>query len=149
MVAADNNVKILDLETEIDGAVLGDACYKVTWDAKRERVRITSPDVQGLHAWWEPDDPNQVTQVAHQYRIPRDSAPSVSSVVNQGRGGREVTITERWTQDQFDLWTDDQLTITGPNPTPGSLTSCCTTSAGPRPSGAPQTWRPSTTPRRS
>ena len=124
--AADSNLEVLDLETEIDCAVLGDACYKVTWDAKRDRLRITSPDVQGLHAWWEPDDPNQVIQVAHQYRVPAgwgDSLPPRGGEGERGgpgRGGspRDVTITERWTQDQFDLWIDDRLTTSAPNPYP-------------------------------
>src|SRR4030042_673457 len=31
-VYAENQLEQLDLETEIDAAVLGDACYKVTWD---------------------------------------------------------------------------------------------------------------------
>src|SRR3972149_3998081 len=42
-VYADNQLEQLDLETEIDGAVLGDACYKVTWDAAAKSVRVTAP----------------------------------------------------------------------------------------------------------
>ena len=46
----ENYLEQLDLETEIDGAVLGDACYKVIWDAAEKRVRVTAPDIQGINA---------------------------------------------------------------------------------------------------
>lgn len=47
----DNELTRLDLETEVDTAVLGDGAFKVTWDEREERVVVTSPDVQGLFAW--------------------------------------------------------------------------------------------------
>ena len=49
-VYQDNNLQELDYETEIDAAILGDGCYKVTWDAQDKRIRVTSPDVNGLYA---------------------------------------------------------------------------------------------------
>src|SRR3990172_4836065 len=55
-VYEDNNLEQLDLETEVDCAIMGDACYKVTWDAQAKQVRVTTPDVQGIHAWWLGDD---------------------------------------------------------------------------------------------
>jgi hypothetical protein len=67
-VAAANRLEQLDLETELDCAVLGDACYKVTWDPDEARVRVTAPDVQGLYAWWAGDDPSRVWRVASRYR---------------------------------------------------------------------------------
>ena len=38
-VYEENNLQQLDWETEIDAAVLGDACYKVTWDADKKHIR--------------------------------------------------------------------------------------------------------------
>src|SRR3989304_6426658 len=38
-----NNLQQLDWETEIDAAILGDACYKVIWDTGEKRVRVTAP----------------------------------------------------------------------------------------------------------
>ena len=38
-VYEDNNLEQLDLETEIDCAILGDACYKVIWDQEMRQVR--------------------------------------------------------------------------------------------------------------
>ncbi len=95
-IEEDQQLHTLDLETEIDCAVLGDACYKVTWDPRGGRVRITSPDTQGLYAWWDPDDLNTITQVATQYQE-TDTA------------GRRVTCTERWTPEQYEIWQDDVL----------------------------------------
>ena len=45
-----NHLEQLDYDTELDAAILGDGCYKVTWDPEERRVRVTSPDVQGLYA---------------------------------------------------------------------------------------------------
>ncbi len=55
-VYRDNDLEQLDLETEIDCAILGDAAFKVIWDDTEKRVRITAPDVQGIYAWWLGDD---------------------------------------------------------------------------------------------
>ena len=45
-VYEENHLEELDFDTELDATVLGDGCYKVTWDAQEERVRVTAPDVQ-------------------------------------------------------------------------------------------------------
>ena len=37
-------------------AILGDACYKVIWDAETKQVRISAPDIQGIYTWWVGDD---------------------------------------------------------------------------------------------
>src|SRR3990172_12529045 len=52
-VAEDNSLEQLDFETEIDCAILGDACYKVIWDQEAKRGSITAPDIQGIYTWWE------------------------------------------------------------------------------------------------
>jgi hypothetical protein len=90
----------LDYETELDCAVLGDGCYKVTWDASAGTVRVTAPDVQGVFAWREPDDPLRLTAVASRYRV----------------DALEVTVTEYWTADLFDTWQDNELVAREPNP---------------------------------
>ena len=40
-----NNLEQLDQETEMDCAVLGDACYKVIWDQETRQVRVAAPDI--------------------------------------------------------------------------------------------------------
>ena len=63
-VYEENNLEQLDLETEIDCAILGDACYKVIWDMAEKKVRVTAPDIQGIYAWWLGDDTSRVWRVA-------------------------------------------------------------------------------------
>ena len=67
-----NNLQQLDYETEIDTAILGDGCYKVTWDSQERRIRVTSPDVSGTYAWWLGDDTSRVWRVASRYTLTRD-----------------------------------------------------------------------------
>lgn len=42
-----NNLEQLDFDTELDTAILGDGCYKVTWDARENRVRVVSAGCPG------------------------------------------------------------------------------------------------------
>ena len=51
-VYEDNNLGQLDFETEIDCAILGDACFKVIWDQDTKSVSVTAPDIQGIYTWW-------------------------------------------------------------------------------------------------
>ncbi len=60
----ENNLEQLDFETEIDCAILGDACYKVIWDSQASQVKITTPDIQGIYAWWVGDDTSRVWRIA-------------------------------------------------------------------------------------
>ncbi len=84
-VYEENNLEQLDYETEMDCAILGDACYKVTWENEfeaassrlkagggekgRGRVRVTAPDIQGIYAWWRGDDVSRVWKVASKYQL--------------------------------------------------------------------------------
>ena len=65
-----NNLAALDMETEADCAILGDGCYKVTWDGTQRRVRVTAPDMRSIYAWWVPDDPSTVYRVIARYQLP-------------------------------------------------------------------------------
>ena len=113
-VEAANVLAQLDFETELDCAVLGDAAYKVTWDAAEGEVRISAPDVQGIFAWRQPDDPSRITAVASRYCAvlpgqPQGQQPQV--FVNE-----DNTTTEFWTPELFERWEGDQLVEHMPNP---------------------------------
>ena len=69
-----NNLEQLDLETEIDCAILGDACYKVIWDNENKQGRVTAPDIQGIYAWWHGDDTSRLWRVASKYILSSDEA---------------------------------------------------------------------------
>lgn len=118
----DNALDLLDFETEIDAAVLGDAAYKVTWDAAAGRVRVTAPDVQGLFAWWRGDDPGRLWRVATRYQLTPDELAAVVdgvSVPDGGAGGsgeRLLTVVEGWTDETFELWVEERQVLHGLNP---------------------------------
>ena len=108
-----NNLQQLDYETEIDTAILGDGCYKVIWDAQERRIRITAPDVSGIFAWWLGDDMARVWRVASRYTLTQDEIP-----ILYGRAieKKQATITEVWTAKDFELYLDNDLMESKPNP---------------------------------
>ena len=112
-VYEDNNLEQLDLETEIDCAVLGDAGYKVIWDAEAKRVRITAPDVQGIYAWWWGDDTSRVWKVASKYSLTAEESELLYQVKPKNK---TATIVELWTDGEFELYLDDTLIEKKPNP---------------------------------
>ena len=117
---SDNDVQQLDFDTELDAAVLGDAAYKVTWDAEEERVRVSAPDVQGIFAWWVGDDVNRVWRVASRYKL---SADEVELLYGSGTRAPasaskrpESTIVEVWTAESFEIWIDNAMQESRANP---------------------------------
>ncbi len=112
-VYEENNLEQLDLETEIDCAILGDACYKVIWDAQAKRVRITAPDTQGIHAWWLGDDTSRLWRVASKYSLTREEAEMLYQVKPKAK---TATIIELWTDGEFELYLDNALVERKPNP---------------------------------
>ncbi|MDO8568467.1 MAG: phage portal protein [Dehalococcoidales bacterium] len=112
-VYVDNNLEQLDLETEIDCAVLGDAAYKVTWDEDEKRVRITAPDIQGVYAWWLGDDTSRLWRVASKYSLSADEAAFLYQAKPKNK---TVTVVELWTDKDFELYLDNALVEKKPNP---------------------------------
>jgi hypothetical protein len=108
-----NNLQELDYETEVDTAILGDGCYKVTWDAREKRIRVTSPDVTGLFAWWLGDDMSKVWRVASRYTL---TAEELEQLYQRQTDRKTVTITELWTERQFSLYLDNEAVEDKPNP---------------------------------
>ena len=112
-VYEDNNLEQLDLDTEIDCAILGDACYKVIWDATEKKVRVTAPDVQGIYAWWLGDDTTQVWRVASKYTLSAEETELLYQVKPKSKA---ATIVELWTARDFELYLDNALMEKKPNP---------------------------------
>jgi len=112
-VYEDNNLEQLDLETEVDCAVLGDACYKVIWDNEAKRVRVTAPDVQGIYAWWLGDDSSLVWRVASRYSLSAEGAELLYGVKPKGK---MASIVELWTDSTFELYLDNTVIERKPNP---------------------------------
>ena len=112
-VYEENNLEQLDLDTEIDCAILGDACYKVIWDAQAKRVRVTAPDVQGIYAWWLGDDTSKVWRVASKYVLTREEAEMLYQVKPRAK---TASVIELWTDSEFELYLDNNLVEKKPNP---------------------------------
>jgi len=116
-----NNLEQLDFDTEMDAAILGDGCFKVTWDARENRVRVSAPDVQGIFVWWLGDDVTRIWRVASRYQL---SAEEVRFLYNIGATRRLApatsrplsTVVEVWTDKKFELWIDDTLFERKANP---------------------------------
>ncbi len=112
-VYEDNNLEQLDLETEIDCAIMGDACYKVIWDTTEKKVRVTAPDVQGIYAWWLGDDTSQIWRVTSKYSL---SAEETELLYQVKPKGKTATVVELWTAQDFELYLDNVLVEKKPNP---------------------------------
>ncbi len=112
-VYEENNLEQLDLDTEMDCAILGDACYKVIWDAQAKRVRVTAPDVQGIYAWWLGDDTSRVWRVASKYILTPEEAEVLYPVKPKAK---TATVIELWTDSEFELYLDGVLVEKKPNP---------------------------------
>jgi len=108
-----NNLQELDYETEVDTAILGDGCYKVTWDTAEKRIRVTSPDVTGLFAWWLGDDLSKVWRVASRYNL---TAEELEQLYQKQTDKKTVNITELWTETRFSLYLDSEVIEDKPNP---------------------------------
>jgi len=116
-----NNLEQLDFDTELDTAILGDGCYKVTWDSRERRVRVSAPDVQGVFVWWLGDDVTRVWRVASRYQLSADEVKFLYDVGPNRRisptGGKpQSTVIELWTDRKFELWIDDTLFERKANP---------------------------------
>ena len=112
-VYENNNLQQLDYETEVDTAILGDGCYKVIWDTDEKRIRITAPDISGIYAWWLGDDTARVWRVASRYTLTQDE---VQLLYSRAIEKKTATITELWTAKNFDLFLDNDLMESKPNP---------------------------------
>jgi len=110
-----NNLQELDYETEIDAAILGDACYKVTWDVAEKRIRVTAPDMNGIYAWWLGDDLSKVWRVASRYQL---TAEEIDMLYQHKLplGKKAAVITEVWTDKTFELYVDNDPLESKPNP---------------------------------
>ncbi len=108
-----NGLEQLDFETEIDCAILGDACYKVVWDPEKKAVSVTAPDIQGIYAWWTGDDISQVWRIASRYSLARDVVRNLYGIkVKDKTSG----VIELWTENEFELWIEGALVEKKPNP---------------------------------
>lgn len=117
-----NDLARLDIETEVDTAVLGDGAYKVTWSEDEQRVIVSAPDVQGLFAWWAGDDVRRLWRVAARYTLDAESFASLYGMHGYapravaGQRPTTVEVVEAWTADRFELWAQSERVESRANP---------------------------------
>jgi hypothetical protein len=109
----ENNLEQLDFDTETDCAILGDACYKVTWDTSAKNVRVTTPDITGIYAWWLGDDTSKIWRIASKYCL---TAEETAMLYHVKPAGKTAAVIELWTDSQFELWLDNTLIERKANP---------------------------------
>jgi hypothetical protein len=112
-IADANNLDALDFDTELDTAILGDGAYRVHWDEASQSIRISAPDVQNIWAWPSAADHTQPVRIVCQYSLP---AAAAAAIYRATPANDIATITEDWTADALDIWLDNNLIQSGPNP---------------------------------
>ena len=65
-----NSLALVDLDTAVDSAVLGDGAFKVTWDPIGQTPVVTAVDPAGLVCERQPDDYRTLAQ-GHAYLLLR------------------------------------------------------------------------------
>jgi len=113
---ADLGLSRLDYDTEVDTAVMGDGCYKITWDEPGMRPIVTAPDPSGLYPWPLPHDPTRTRRLAHRYVLQPDDFQAWRN--QPAPGGKPVQVVEDWTADTWDTYINGALAEHLPNPYP-------------------------------
>jgi hypothetical protein len=113
-VADSCDLDVVDLQCALNAAVLGDAVYKVFWDAARRQVRVVAVDPGGFFATWRPDDVATLERVDVAYGLTADQALQVYGVRADPRTGAEVV--ESWTPTEYRVEVARQVVRNGPNP---------------------------------
>ncbi len=108
-----NNLAALDFDTEVDTAILGDGCYKVSWDESEQAVRVSAPDPQGLYAWWMGGDTGRVWRVASRYSLGDEEA---EMALERRPRGKTASMVELWTRERCTVYMDESVVRDGPNP---------------------------------
>ena len=104
----------------------------MTWDEEEGRVRVTAPDIQGIHSWWMGDDMSRVWRVASKYQLSAEEVEILygrnaqSSVIGyrspplalqlNSYNSKLITVIEVWTIADFELYLDGVLAEKKPNP---------------------------------
>src|SRR5436190_9699104 len=106
-----NSLALVDLDTAVDSAVLGDGAFKVTWDPDAAAPVVSAVDPAGLICVRHPDDYRRLLQVIHVYRSSSDVALSSQHSALPNKATVEI-----WTEDTLEVWRNDALDTRVPNP---------------------------------
>ncbi|MFU8796506.1 MAG: phage portal protein, partial [Dehalococcoidia bacterium] len=82
-------------------------------DSEAKRIRVTSPDVSGIFAWWLGDDLSRVWRVVSRYMLRQDE---IHMLYGKAIEKKSAWVTEVWTDDEFAMFVDTELVGARPNP---------------------------------
>lgn len=114
-----NSLALVDLDTAVDCAVLGDGAFKVTWDASEGAPSVAAVDPASLVCIRQSDDYRRLLKVVQTYGADDGSW-------GMGAGSRENyhhpspathhLFTEEWTAETLEVWRGGELERRVPNP---------------------------------
>lgn len=107
-----NSLALIDLDTAVDSAVLGDGAFKVTWDTAASAPVITAVDPAGLVCVRDPDDYRRLVKVVHSY----GSGAGGMGGSTQASGAQSAQVVEEWSEETLEVWRDGDLEQRIPNP---------------------------------
>ncbi len=115
-----NSLALVDLDTAVDSAVLGDGAFKVTWDPDEAAPVVTSVDPASLTCVSPADDYRRLLMVTQTYYM-SDSGQGAEHDMSDYPGRGAVApprwlITEVWAADALEIWRDGALEKRVPNP---------------------------------
>ncbi|HET6261858.1 MAG TPA: phage portal protein, partial [Chloroflexia bacterium] len=122
-----NSLALVDLDTAVDSAVLGDGAFKVTWDAQAGAPSISAVDPATLCCVRQADDYRRLLKVTQTYYVgygdwvmgvgsnyqsptpnPHHLSPTTHPPAQQ--------VVEEWTAETLEVWRDGELEKRVPNP---------------------------------
>jgi hypothetical protein len=107
VINAEQDLQTLDFQTLIDAAVLGDGCFKVTWDEESNRPIVSSVDPSSLWAWSQPGNVRAVRRVVQRYALDPAEAEMLFDLTLPGKG--RVQVVEDWTADRTRIEVNGQV----------------------------------------
>jgi hypothetical protein len=114
LISSEQDLHSLDFQTMLDAAVLGDGCFKVTWDDHASRPVVSSVDPSGLWAWSRPGNVRQVRRVVQRYSLQPPDAEELFDLTIPGKGRTQVV--EDWTVDRLRIELNGQTISDEVNP---------------------------------
>lgn len=107
-----------DLATALNAAILGDGVWKVYWDVDRACPKVVAIDPLGFFARWSADDGARMWRADLVYAIAAEEAAAIYGPgrPSSGSGRSEVSVHERWTEQQLAIQLDGQDYKRVPNP---------------------------------
>ncbi len=110
-----NSLALVDLDTAVDSAVLGDGAFKVTWDGQAGAPSVAAVDPAGLFCVRQADDYRRLLKVRQVYSVGVGGLGSGVSGSYPVPDPRSL-VTEEWTAETLEVWRDGVLEQRVANP---------------------------------